>query len=309
MTKNRHSTIEPVDETWLAHVREVSTGVVPPTPANPHDMSRTAVRRTRTRRAVLLTGGGLATIAVAAGAAFAFGGPTTGGVLLPGSETSSVTPGVSAEAEALLAEADAQALRAEELRAAAAAAKGELRTEELQAEAAEAETRAKALRAAAESSPDPASGDPTGWEVHELEGLTYALPAEIVTSGPVQDEPGVTSDMWHSSVDPDAPPFFRIAYVTPDYEFYDAKSGGLTQTPGSAATSFELPGATVATIEDGTSEELREITAMPAGDGAVEPVRILVHRADGPGRYIITMTLPEGNDDLIERFRNSLTLN
>ncbi len=273
MTKNSHPTTEPVDEGWVAHVREVSTAVVPPTPANPYDMSRVAIRRTRTRRAVLVTGGGMTAVAAVAATAFALGGPTTAGVLLPGGSTATATsPSASAD----------PSMSAEERR-----------SREVQAAAVEA------LESA---------GVPEGWEVHELEGLTYALPPEIVTSGPVQDEPGVTSDMWHSGENPDAPPFFRIAYVTPDYEFYDTKSGGLTQMPGREAKPFDLPGATTATVEDGSSQELREIMAMPAAAGANEPVRIIVHRADGPGRYLITMNLPEGNDDLIEGFRDSLSL-
>jgi hypothetical protein len=266
MTRNSRSTIEnageTVDESWVAHLRHLSTGVVPPTSVNPHAMSRVAIRRTRTRRAVLTTGGGVMTVAAVAGAAFALGSPTTAGVLLPGGSTSGAT---SASAD--------PSMSVEERR-----------------------LRERAL-AALET-----AGVPDGWDVHELEGLAYALPPEIVTSGPVQDEPGVTSDMWHSSEDPDAPPFLRIAYVTPDYEFYDAKSGGLTQTPGPEATPFDLSGASVATVERGT-QELGAIAGMPASHDATDsPVRILVHREDGPGRYMITMTLPTGSEEFSKEF-------
>ena len=270
MTKNNHPTIEKgetVDESWVAHVRDLGTGVEPPTSANPHDMSRVAIRRTRTRRAALATGGGMMTVAAVAVTAFALGGPTAGGVLLPGAPTS-----VSTSADPSVKER---------------------RAEELQA-------REQELLAAAEAQA------PAGWHAHELEGLVYALPPEIVTSGPVQDEPGVTSDMWHSSEDPDAPPFIRIAHVTPDYEFYDTDAGGLTQTPGPDAMPFDLPGASVATVENG--EELREIAGFPEGDGAANHFRILVHRADGPGRYLITMNLPEGSDELVDGFLDSLSL-
>lgn len=261
MTRNKQPMIEPVDETWVAHMRELSTGIEPPTSANPHAMSGVAIRRTRTRRAVLTTGGGVLTVAAVAGAAFAIGGPTADGVLLPGGSP-------------------------------AASASSSMSVEERRAE----DVRAGALEALE-------SADvPDGWEVHELAGLTYALPSEIVTSGPVQDEPGVTSDMWHSGNDPDAPPFLRIAYVTPDYEFYDTKAGGLTQTPGPDATSFDLPGASVATVENGT-RELRNVAGMPAGtEATAPPVRILVHREDGPGRYTITMTLPTGSEERAQAF-------
>jgi hypothetical protein len=260
---NNHSIAEPIDERWVAHLRDLSAGVVPPTPANPHAMSRVAIRRTRTRRAVLVTGGGVTAVAAVAGAAFALGGPTTTGVLLPGGATS-------------------------------------------------------ASDALTKSASESATADvPDGWEVHELEGLTYALPPEMVTSGPVQDDlqhggfssldvltPGVTSDMWHSSDDPDAPPFLRIAYVTPDYEFYDTKARGLTQTPGPDAWSFDLPGASVATIEgDGA---LPEIAGARESEALVR--KILVHRADGPGRYLITMTLPAGSEDFVGKFQASLSL-
>lgn len=265
---NDHSTTKPVDESWVAHLRDLSTGVAPPTEANPHAMSRVAIRRTRTRRAVFATGGGMLTVAAVAGAAFALGGPTAPGVLLPGGSpaatAASADPSMSAD-ERLAREVEAAALK------------------ELES-----------------------AGVPDGWEVHELEGLTYALPPEIVSSGPVQDEPGVASDMWHSSEDPDTPPFIRVAYVTPDYEFYDTKASGLTQTPGPNAKSFDLPGASVATVEDG--ELLREIAGLPEADADRGLIRILVHRADGPGRYTISMNLPTADAEFVEEFRASLSL-
>jgi hypothetical protein len=244
MTRNDQT--PSVDDGWVDHLRDVVGGVVPPTPADPHDLARVAVRRTRARRAVLVAGGGVTAVATVAATAFALGGPTTSGELLPGAAVS----------------------------ASASAASQEV---------------------------------PAGWHTEELEGLTYALPPEIVTSGPVQDEPGETSDMWHSKADPDSPPFLRIAHITPDYEFYTTDAGGLTQIPGSGARHFDLPGAEVATVEDGDSEELREIMAMPA-DGPNEPIRIIVHRADGPGRYLVTMNVPEGSDALVEGFVSSLSL-
>jgi hypothetical protein len=269
---NDHPTTKPVDESWVAHVRELSSGIEPPTPANPHAMSRVAVRRTRTRRAVLVSGGGLTAVAAVAATAFALGGPPAPDVLLPGAAMSaSADPSTSAEEE--------RTRRAEELR----------------------DTAGKAPASTSD-------GVPAGWNVHELEGLTYALPPEIVTSGPVQDEPGETSDMWHSSEDPDSPPFLRIAYVTPDYEFYDTKAAGLTQTPGAEARPFDLPGSTVATIEDGAD---LSVIAGARPDSAGEFVRILVHRADGPGRYIITMTLRdagEADKEFVEQFQASLSL-
>lgn len=247
---NDHSTIRPVDENWVAHVRELSSGIEPPTRANPHAMSRVAIRRTRTRRAALVGGGGLTAVAAVAVTAFALGGPPAPGLLLPGAAASaSADPGAGA-----------------------------------------------------------ASQVPAGWNEHELAGLTYALPPEIVTSGPVQDEPGVTSDMWHSSEGPDSPPFLRIAYVTPDYEFYDSKAGGLTQAPGAEARPFDLPGSTVATIEDGAA---LSVIAGARPESAGEFVRILVHRADGPGRYIITMTLRDAGEvdkKFVEQFQDSLSL-
>ncbi|WP_454854304.1 hypothetical protein [Promicromonospora soli] len=262
---NDHSTNKPIDESWVAHLRDLSTGVEPPTSANPHAMSRVAIRRTRTRRAVLTTGGGVLTVAAVAGAAFAIGSPTTSGPLLPGAPTSaSADPSMSAE-ERRAREVEAAAVRALE------------------------------------------SGNvPAGWHVNVLEGLVYALPPEIVTSGPVQDEPGVTSDMWHSSEDPDSPPFLRMAYVTPDYEFYDTKASGLTQTPGPDARSFDLPGASVATVDD--SAPLSEIAGAPEADPDRGLVKILVHREDGPGRYMITMNLGTADPEFVEGFLTTLTL-
>jgi hypothetical protein len=263
---NDHPTTKPVDESWVAHLRDLSTGVAPPTAANPHAMSRVAIRRTRTRRAVLTTGGGVLTVAAVAGAAFALGGPTAPGVLLPGG-----SPALSAETS----------MSAEE-------------------------QRAREVELAAQEALEQAKNVPDGWHAHELEGLTYALPPEIVTSGPVQDEPGETSDMWHSSENPDAPPFLRIAHVTPDYEFYDTKAAGLTQTPGPDATSFDLPGASVATVDD--SPALSESAGFPEADPDRGLVKILVHREDGPDRYTITMNLPKADPVFVEEFLATLTL-
>lgn len=263
---NDHSTTKPVDENWVAHLRDLSTGVAPPTSADPHAMSRVAIRRTRTRRAVFATGGGMLTVAAVAGAAFALGGPTAPGVLLPGgSPASSAQTSMSAE-----------------------------------------EQRAREVELAAREALEQARNVPDGWHAHELEGLIYALPPEIVTSGPVQDEPGETSDMWHSSEDPDAPPFLRIAHVTPDYEFYDTKAAGLTQTPGPDATSFDLPGASVATVDD--SAALSESAGFPEADPDRGLVKILVHREDGPDRYTITMNLPKADPAFVDEFLATLTL-
>lgn len=267
MTTNSRSTLEPVDESWVAHLRDLSADVVPPTSANPHTMSGAAIRRTRTRRAVFATGGGMLTVAAVAGAALALNGPTAPGELLPGGSTS-----VSSDSS----------MSVEERRAA-----------DVQA----------AAREALES-----AGTPDGWNVHELEGLTYALPPEIVTSGPAQDEPGETSHMWHSSDDPDSPPFLRIAYVTPDYEFYDSKAGGLTQTPGPEATSFDLPGSSLASVEEGTADLFAAAGGNPDAESSATPVRILIHRADDPGRYVVTMNLPQENSDFVEGFIDTLSL-
>ncbi|MDR7381572.1 hypothetical protein [Promicromonospora iranensis] len=263
MTRNDRSTIEPVDEAWVAHVRELSSGIEPPTSANPHVMSRVAIRRTRTRRAVLATGGGVMTVAAVAGTAFALGVPATPGVLLPGgapSATASASADVSASAEA-------------------------------------------------SAGPSGAAPEvPAGWHVHELEGLTYAFPPDITRNGErVEQEPGILADFWFNKGE-DVPPYIRVAYLTPDYEFYDTKAGGLTSFPADGATSFELPGSSLASVEEGTPE-LREIAGAPAGsDVHGDFVRILVHRADGAGRYMITMTLPEKNSELVEDFLATLSL-
>ena len=262
MTRNSRSTLEPVDESWVAHLRDLSSDVAPPTSANPHAMSRVAIRRTRNRRAVLTTGGGVLTVAAVAGAAFALNGPTPPGALVPGGSASVPTS----------ASKDSKPAAAEELQGSA-----------------------------------PGSV-PDGWNVHELEGLTYALPSEIVANGPVQDEPGETSDMWHSREDPDSPPFLRIAYVTPDNEFYDSKAGGLTQTPGPGATSFDLPGSSLASVEEGTDALFEAAGGDPDAKSSATPVRILVHRADGPGRYVITMNLPAKDSDLVDTFIDTLTV-
>lgn len=264
---NDHSTTKPVDESWVAHLRDLSTGVAPPTEANPHAMSRVAIRRTRTRRAVFATGGGVLTVAAVAGAAFALGGPTAPGVLLPGGSpaSSSSDPSMSVEEQ--------RARRAEEVRAAAV----EMLKSDL----------------------------PEGWHVHELEGLTYAVPPEIVTSGPVQDEPGVTSDMYHSVEDPDAPPFYRIAYFDEGSE--TPAWPGLTDQAGDE--EFDLPGAERAVMRDVAAEAagLPTGTAMP--DDQKGPVMFVVERADGPGAYVITLNLPhEGSTELVQTFRDSLIL-
>jgi hypothetical protein len=260
---NDHSTTKPVDESWVAHLRDLSTGVAPPTAANPHAMSRVAIRRTRTRRAVFATGGGVLTVAAVAGAAFALGGPTAPGVLLPGGSPAAS----SASADRSMSVDQRRALEAAQ----------ELLASDL----------------------------PEGWHVHELEGLTYAVPPEIVTSGPGQDEPGVTSDMWHSVEDPDAPPFYRIAYFdegseTPAWPDVADEADG---------EEFDLPGAERAVMQDVAAEAagLPSGTAVP--DDQKGPVMFVVERADGPGAYVITLNLPhEGSTELVQTFRQSLIL-
>ncbi|MEV0894204.1 hypothetical protein [Promicromonospora sp. MEB111] len=263
MTSNDH-TPEPADDGWLAHVREVSGGVTPPTPGNPHDMARVAVRRTRTRRAVLVTGGGVTAVAAFAGAAFALGGPTTAGVLLPGA-----APSASASAD------PSSSVSEEEVRDAAKDALGS------------------------------AADVPADWHTHELAGLTYALPPEIVTSGPVVDEPGVTSDMWHSSVDPDAPPFLRMAYYdegssTPAWPGIADRTGG---------EPFDLPGAERAEAFDVAAE----VYGLPAGtevpDDQKGPTMLVLEPATGEGAYVITLNLPhETAEAFVGSFLPTLSL-
>ncbi|MEU4386899.1 hypothetical protein [Promicromonospora sp. NPDC023805] len=252
---NDHSTTTPVDESWVAHLRDLSTGVTAPTVANPHAMSRVAIRHTRTRRAVLATGGGVLTVAAVAGAAFALGGPTAPGVLLPGG-----TPASSASADPSASAEERQELSQSDL--------------------------------------------PGGWHEHELEGLMYALPPEIVTSGPVQDEPGVTSDMWHSSEDPDSPPFFYMAY-------YDEGSESpawpdIADKPG--GEQLEVPGARRATAHD--------VSALAAGlpegnvaDDEKGPTMLLLEPTSGAGAYMISLNLPpETSEEFVEAFAATLVL-
>ncbi len=252
MTRYDH-TPEPADDGWLAHLREVGGGVVPPTPADPHDLARVAVRRTRARRAFLASGGGLAAVAAFAGAAFALGGPTTAGVLLPGgSVAASASPSASA------------------------------------------------------ASPDPgsAAGEvPDGWHTHELGGLTYSLPPEIVTSGPVEDEPGVTSDMWHSKVDPDSPPFLRMAY----YEEGPEDLPGITdRTDGEP---FDLPGAERAEAFDVAAEVYGLPTGTEVPDDEKGPTMLVVEPASGEGAYMITLNLPHDTAaDFVATFKTTLSL-
>lgn len=269
---NDHSTTKTVDEAWVAHVRDLSSGVAPPTAANPHAMSRVAIRRTRTRRAVLTTGGGVLTVAAVAGAAFALGSPTAPGVLLPGGSPAS----------------------------SAASADPSMSAEERQA----TELEAAALEAAALEAQGPV-GLANGWEEQRLEDLTYALPPEIVTSGPVQDEPGVTSHMWHSSENPDAPPFLRIAYYdegsrTPAWPSIADKPGG---------KELDLPGVGRAVAHDVSAEAagLPEGTEVP--DDMKGPTMFVLEPTSGPGAYIINLNLPhEGAADFVKAFQSTLIL-
>jgi hypothetical protein len=202
-----------------------------------------------------VTGGGVTAVAAVAVTAFALGGPTTQGVLLPGAPAS------------------------------------------------------VSVSASASASADPSSGASgevsAAWHVHELEGLTYALPPEIVTSGPVQDEPGVTSDMWHSSEDPDAPPFVRVAYYAAGSE-----SPAWPDVASKAdAWEFELPGASRAIVADISAE----VAGLPSGTEvpgrSKGPRMFVIERADGPGTYVITLNVPrEGSAQFVQGFRASLSL-
>jgi hypothetical protein len=264
---NTHPRTEPVDESWVAHLRDLSTGVVPPTSVNPHAMSRVAIRRTRTRRAVLTTGGGVMTVAAVAGAAFAIGSPTTAGVLLPGGSASET-------AESSMSVEEQRARRAEELQLA---------------------NVEDAAKAALESAPD-------GWHVHELAGLVYALPPEIETSGPVQDEPGTTSDMWHDRRDADSPPFIWAVHVEPDGPRW------LQQAPSDDAVEFDLPGAARATWQDSTAEAMGLPEGAEVPEGETGPVKVIIQPDDGAGHYIISMNLPAGSDEFVQEFLGALSL-
>ncbi|MFJ3404006.1 hypothetical protein [Promicromonospora sp. NPDC090134] len=253
MTRNDR-TPEPLDDGWVAHLRDVGDGVVPPTPADAHALASVAVRRTRTRRAALVAGGGVTAVAAFAGAAFALGGPTASGELLPGTAVSSASASASADPVAA----------------------------------------------------DPVATEvPAGWHTHELAGLTYSLPPDIVTSGPVEDEPGITSDMWHSETDPDAPPFLRMAY-------YDEGSEG-EAWPGIAERTggepFDLPGAESALEFDVAAE----VYGLPAGsevpDDQKGPTMLVIEPATGPGAYFITLNLPhESAEQFVTSFEATLSL-
>lgn len=263
---NNHST-PPVDESWVAHLRDLGSGVAAPTPADPQAMSGVAIRRTRTRRAALVTGGGMMTVAAVAGAAFALGGPTAADVLLPGGST--------AESSTVTQERWAQE-----------------------------------LQVAAQDDPE-SEGPPDGWEEQELVDLTYALPPGIVTSGPVQDEPGVTSHMWHSTEDPDAPPFLRIAH-------YDAGSDNpawpsAADQPGGQDPA--LPGVANAVRFDVTAEAAglpdgEDGVSDPGGAGRASTSTMLVLRpSTGSDAYLITLNLPtEPADEFLHAFESTLHL-
>jgi hypothetical protein len=265
---NNHSSTKPVDESWVAHLRDLSSGIEPPTSANPHAMSRVAIRRTRTRRAALASAGGVLTVAAVAGAAFALGGPTAPGVLLPGS-SASASPTSSAETSTSAEERQARALEA-----AALQARGSV-------------------------------GLTNGWEVHELKDLTYALPPEIVTSGPVQDEPGVTSAMWHSSEDSDAPPFLRMAYYekssdTPAWPDIADKPGG---------TELALPGVKRAFLHDVSAEAAGQPDGSEVADDMKGPTMMVLEPISGPGAYVITLNLPaESTKEFVRAFQSGLRL-
>lgn len=260
---NDHSTIEPTDESWVAHLRDLSTSVAPPTAGDPHAMSGVAIRRTRTRRAVLATGGGMLTVAAVAGAALALGGPTTAGGLLPGG-----APSASADPSA--------------------------------SNAADPDPLAASARSALEVA---------DWPTYELADLTYALPPEIVTSGPVQDEPGVTSDMWHSTEDPDAPPFLRIAY----YDEGTASPVWPEIADEAVGEELNLPGVKRAVAIDVSDEA----AGLPDGggpdgrdpDSPTEAAMLVLEPVSGPGAYVLSLNLPkESAKDFVRAFESTLRL-
>lgn len=166
-------------------------------------------------------------------------------------------------------------------------------------------TAAVSTTEAASASPAD-DGVPAGWHPERLGKLSYALPPDIVTSGPSQDEPGVESQMWHDRLDPDAPPFLRVEVVTPDYEFYDTDAAGLRSTPGTGAETFDVAGASAATVEDATGELME---AAGVFGGGARPVRIIVHPDGGDDRYVIHLNLPaEGSDELLAGLQGSLRM-
>lgn len=245
------------DENWATDLRQVGDGVVPPTPADPHAMAATAVRRTRVRRAVIASGSVTGIIALVAGTAFAMSGPLQSPEALPGGAVASTAEEQSASSEV-----------------------------------------------------SPASdGVPENWHAEQLRDLSYALPPHLVTSGPVQDEPGVESQMWHDRRDPDAPPFIRVEVVTPEYEFYDSDAAGPRSTPGTDAEEVDVAGASVATVEDATDDLIEAAGFFGRDDPDMpRPVRIIVHPDGSEQRYVIHLNLPAGSDELLDGVQDSLRL-
>lgn len=247
------------DEQWARRVRAIGADVVPPTPADPRALANTAIRRARTRRALLVGGGGAAALAVVAGSALAMNGFVPATASLPGSGSQSETS----------------------VSASAAANDG--------------------------SATPPAEGRTT------LGALSYAAPPDVVPAEPADDEPGVTSDMWHDRTDPDSPPWIVVQQITPEAEYHGTDAGGLTQEPGPDATPIDLEGAQVATLEQDT-DHLREAAGLIGADasGAGQSTvlaRIQIHPEGSDDRYTITMSLPAGDHDaLIQDFADSLSL-
>ena len=119
------------------------------------------------------------------------------------------------------------------------------------------------------------------------------------------DEPGETSEMWHSEEDPDAPPFLRMAYYD-EGSATEAWPGFADRTDGEP---FELPGAERAVALDVAAEAggLPPGSAVP--DDAKGPTMLVIEPATGQGAYMISLNLPHDTAGaFVEAFLPTLSL-
>ncbi|GAA1875998.1 hypothetical protein [Myceligenerans crystallogenes] len=310
---------------WNRRMREIGAHVMPTTPADPRAMADTAIRRARTRRALVGGGGGLAALALVAGTVFVANGfvPATASLPGGGGAAANVTsrgahgagpdgglasgdPGVGPDGSPASGDSGVGSDEGPASSDPGVGPDGNLASSDpgVGPDGSPASGDPGA-------GPDgaPSEGDTVGWVPSDawtedtLKGLTYALP--LVMAAP-DDEPGVTSRQWHDPATPDEPPFVRVARITPEAGYYGTDAPGLTQDPGPGAEEFDLDGADLAAVEHATEEVCG---AAGFTTTACEVHRIQIHPSGSQNRFTITMNLPEGdNKALIQGILDSLRL-
>lgn len=259
------------DENWATDLRQVGDGVVPPTPADPHAMAATAVRRTRVRRAVIASGSVTGIIAMVAGTAFAMSGPLQSPEALPGGAVASTAEEQSASSEVSPAsDGVPENWHTEQLRDLSYALPPHLVT----------------------SGPgeDEPGVESQNWHDRRDPDAPPFVRVEVVTPD-------------HEFDYTDAVPLRSMLELADDGEAIGVEGAEVAVLKDATGDLMSAAG-----VPHGEGTVLTGEPLQVDGD-SVRPVQIIIHPEGSDDHYVVSLNLPaEGSDELLDGFRDSLRL-